>query len=239
MNIQNEWLDWNHLPYFLPEAEQLHRYLKSLSKKELQSLWKCSDKLSQQNYFRLHSTDLEKNLTPAVFSYEGLQYQYMAPQVMTEAQLTYLEEHLRILSGFYGVLRPFDGVVPYRLEMQAHLSSFSCSTLYQFWGDKLFRFLQKDSKIILNLASKEYSKAILPYCGRDTKIVTCFFGEKTASGLREKGTYAKMARGEMVRYLASVQGEDLAAVKKFDGLRYHFCERLSTSQHYVFIKENE
>ena len=120
------------LPAFLEQAEQLKAALQKMSPAELQALWKCNDAIARLNVERLSAMDLRRRLTPAVVSYEGIQYQYMAPGVMETAQLDYLREHLRILSGFYGLLRPFDGVTPYRLEMQAKLSVDGHRDLYDF-----------------------------------------------------------------------------------------------------------
>lgn len=101
--------------------------------------------------------DLRRRLTPAVLAYDGIQYRHMAPGVFTDGEFRYIEEHLRILSGFYGMLRPLDGVTPYRLEMQAKLSGEGFGSLYEFWGGRLAAQLAGETKVILNLASKEYS----------------------------------------------------------------------------------
>ena len=121
------------LPVFLEQTEQLKAALQKLSPAELQAVWKCNDAITRLNVERLENMDLYRRLTPAILSYEGIQYRYMAPGVMETAHLDYLREHLRILSGFYGLLRPFDGVTPYRLEMQAKLAVGGCRDLYQFW----------------------------------------------------------------------------------------------------------
>lgn len=115
---------WCDMPRFLPQTCELLEAMRTLSYDEAKALWKCSDALAELNYERVQSMDpaCAAACTPAAFSYEGIQYQNMAPQVMTQGQLDYLQRHLRILSGFYGVLRPFDAVVPYRLEMQAKLA---------------------------------------------------------------------------------------------------------------------
>ena len=143
------------LPLFLEQTERLKTALQSMSLRDLQSLWKCNDAIARLNIERLEHMDLHRNLTPAILSYEGIQYRYMAPGVMETAHLDYLREHLRILSGFYGLLRPFDGVTPYRLEMQAKLPVDGCRDLYQFWGDRLARQLASETDFVLNLASKE------------------------------------------------------------------------------------
>ena len=119
MNIETDIFRYRSLPVFVEEAEKLMRWIQSLSFAEAQKLWGCNDKLAELNFSRFKEMDLYKALTPALLSYEGLQYQYMAPDVFSEKEWEYVQKHLRILSGFYGVLKPLDGVVPYRLEMQA------------------------------------------------------------------------------------------------------------------------
>lgn len=106
-------------PQYLEKTEEISAWLKGQSYAELKRLWGCSDKIAEQNFNRLAEMDLYRNLTPAVLSYEGLAYQYMAPAVFEDGHFDYVQEHLRILSAFYGVLRAMDGVTPYRLEMQA------------------------------------------------------------------------------------------------------------------------
>lgn len=240
MNIETDLLEWNSLPQFLPEAEELAQYLKSLCYEELKTIWKCNAKIADLNYERLQTMNLKKMLTPAVLSYEGLQYQYMAPQVMEYSELQYIEEHLRILSGFYGMLKPFDGIVPYRLEMQSRLLHFKTDTLYQFWNHKLFYALAEETDCVLNLASKEYSRCITAHNDGKLKIITCIFGEMVDGRVKEKGTFAKMARGEMVHFLAKHQAGNPEAAKEFAGLGYRFQEELSDEYHYVFVKdENE
>lgn len=124
------------LPALLERTERLKAVLQEMSPAELQALWKCNDAIAKRNVERLSAMDLRRRLTPAILSYEGIQYQYMAPRVMETAQLDYLQEHLRILSGFYGLLRPLDGVTPYRLEMQARLPVDGHRDLYGFWGGR-------------------------------------------------------------------------------------------------------
>ena len=130
------------LPALLSETERLLAALRTMTPGELQALWRYSDAIAAQNLERLRDMDLRRQLTPALLSYVGLQYQYIAPGVLEQRQYDYLQDHLRILSGFYGVLRPFDGVTPYRLEMGARLETEGARDLYAFWGDKLARALE-------------------------------------------------------------------------------------------------
>lgn len=163
MKVDTDLMASAQLPQYINESEQLLSLLQTLSYEELKTLWKCNDAIAELNMERIRSMNVKENLTPAIYSYEGIQYQYMAPGVFQQEELAYLEQHLRILSGFYGMLRPLDGVTPYRLEMQGKLQGPGFKSLYQFWGSKLADQLQSESNCILNLASKEYSKNITPF----------------------------------------------------------------------------
>lgn len=235
MNVDADSLPIDSLPPFLPQTERLLAALRTMSPKELQSLWKCNDNIAQLNIERLKSMNLRQNLTPAILSYEGIQYRYMAPGVMTAGQLEYLREHLRILSGFYGLLRPFDGVTPYRLEMQAKLSVDGAKDLYAFWGESIAKQLMSKTEWVLNLASKEYSKAVTPYLPEGS-ILTCVFGEWQGGKVIEKGTMCKMARGQMVRWLAENDIKMPEDIRKFADLDYRFDTKLSTENTFIFIK---
>lgn len=209
--------------------------IQSLSLSEGKALWKCNDKLAELNYKRYKDMDLMRRLTPAVITYEGLQYQYMAPKVLTTEALSYISDHLRILSGFYGILKPFDGVTPYRLEMQAKLSVNDCKDLYDFWGERLYQSLVDDDRIIINLASKEYSQCIEKFITPKDRFITIEFGELVEGKVKQKGTIAKMARGEMVRFMAENNISDLNGIKNFQGLGFAYSKELSNDSKYVFI----
>ncbi len=106
---------------------------------------------------------LTEHVTPALTSYVGIQYQYMAPDLFTKDALEYVDQNLRILSGFYGVLRPFDGVVSYRLSLDSKLAVAGSRNLYDFWGSKIYQALEFDREPVLNLASLEYTKQLGPF----------------------------------------------------------------------------
>ena len=237
MNIDTDSFSCRSLPQFLSQTERLHQKLKEMTAEELKALWKCNDKIAAQNVERLQTLDLHRSLTPAILAYEGIQYQYMAPGVFSEEELDYVEEHLRILSGFYGVLRPFDGVIPYRLEMQAKLSMGEFKDLYAYWGDTLAQVLCKETDVIVNLASKEYSQCVFKHLTKGTQFLTCVFGERNGEKIIEKGTMCKMARGEMVRYMAEHQIQEPEQLKSFNRLSYRFSPKDSNENTYVFIKE--
>ena len=235
MNMDTDSFAVRALPQFLEDTQRLMEAMQAMSDRELQALWKCNDAIARLSVDRLRDMDLRRNLTPAILAYEGIQYRYMAPGVMEAGQLEYLQKHLRILSGFYGLLRPFDGVTPYRLEMQARLPVDSAGDLYAFWGGRLGAQLAAETDCVLNLASKEYSRAVEPHLPPGIRFLTCTFGEWKAGKIIEKGTVCKMARGQMVRWLAEHDIEDPEDVRAFSDLGYRFEPELSNQDHFIFI----
>ncbi|MBQ9840463.1 MAG: peroxide stress protein YaaA [Erysipelotrichaceae bacterium] len=223
-------------PIFLDKTKQLLNHLQQLSYEDLKKLLACNDEIATLNYQRFQNMQLDANLNPALLSYDGIQYKYMAPDVFEDSYYPYINQHLRILSGFYGILKPLDGIVPYRLEMQAKLKTNFCKNLYDYWKEDIYKELTKDTKIILNLASDEYSKCISKYLTPDIQFINFTFAENVNGKLKEKGVYVKMARGEMVRYMAENQIENLEQIKQFNRLGFTYSSELSTNTHYVFIK---
>jgi len=239
MNADTDTLAWRELPAFLAHTQRLLDRMKRMSFEELKRLWKCNDQIAQLNVKRLQEMDLCTRLTPAILAYEGIQYQYMAPEVFTQEEYDYVQEHLRILSGFYGMLRPLDGVTPYRLEMQAKLDMDGSRDVAGFWGDELSRALFAETDSIVNLASKEYSMCISRYLPSHVRMITCVFGEEKEKKIIEKGTMCKMARGEMVRYMAGKQIKDPEKIRDFCGLNYRYSEAHSDERTYVFVWQRE
>ena len=239
MNVDTDSLPWLSQPEFMSKTQILHTTLKQMNYDDLKKLWKCNDQIATLNYDRIHSMDLCSNLTPAILAYEGIQYQYMAPGVFTQNEFDYIQKHLRILSGFYGFLKPFDGIIPYRLEMQAKLSVDGHRDLYSFWGNTIAQKLSTGENCILNLASKEYSVCVSKHIDKSVKIINCIFGEEKNGKIIEKGTMCKMARGEMVRYMAENHITSHYDIKHFERLNYKFSPDFSDENNYVFILSKE
>lgn len=236
MNVDTDTFSVEKLPALLRDTEQIREWMQKLSYEKAKKLWGCNDSLAKLNFQRFQEMELDKNLTPAILSYEGIQYQFIAPRIFTQEELEYVQEHVRILSGFYGVLKPLDGVVPYRLEMQAKAHVAGTKNLYDFWGDRLYCAVQDEERVIVNLASQEYAKCIVPYLRPQDQFLTCIFGEWKNGRVIQKGTQAKMARGEMVRFMAQNRVKKPAELKAFDHLGYCFEDRLSSDTEYVFVK---
>ena len=223
------------VPVFLNETQSLLDEIRTYTKDELKDVLQCNDQLLNLNFERFQTMNLNRNTSCALMSYVGLQYQHMGSQLFSLDEIHYLQKTLRILSGFYGILKPMDGIVPYRLEMQAKLKSFD---LYRFWNDKIYNELTKDDKIILNLASKEYSQIIKSYLTDEITLIDVDFICEHKGKLTTKATEAKMCRGSMVRFCAVNQIKDIQELTQFNEYGYHFDKELSTETKLVFKKSN-
>ena len=159
----------NTIPMFINKTSELLVMMKGFDCKQLEKIYRCSEKIANDNYLLFQNMDLYNDLTQAVNCYCGISYKYLASSLMNQNQLSYLNDHLRILSGFYGILRPFDGIREYRLD-------FDCmSDLYQFWSDLIYKEMFKDKEVIINLASKEYSVLLEKYLQSDDKLINVDF----------------------------------------------------------------
>lgn len=221
----------------LNESKKLLDYLKSLSLPQLKAIWLCSDKLASKSYEELVKLDLDLLQSPAILSYDGIAYTYMAPTIFDSDMYKYIDEHLYIISALFGALKPSDGVMPYRLEMQAKFDFLSFNNLYDFWGDKIYSLIHPDDGVIINLASKEYSDAVRPFITATDKFIDVNFVESVNNKLVTKATFAKMARGEMVRFMAENKIETIEELKNFDRLNFSFRPDLSTDNELFFERK--
>lgn len=238
MTTDSDSLPIGQLPQFLPQTRLILRAMQQLSYPAARHLWwDCSEKIAKPNYRWLFEMKLTRQLTPALLAFTGLQYQYMGAGVFTDTQLAYLNRHLKIISGFYGILRPDDGIVQYRLGMGDRLKVGTAKNLYQFWNDRLARQLRHEDSLVLNLASREYSKAIIDFPQPGLQVVTVSFGKIHEGRFRSVTTRAKMARGRMVRFLAEHQASSLNIVKQFNELNFQYNEKLSSSTRLVFVQK--
>ena len=228
-----------HRPMFLKEAGELLSFLRSLSDSEKAKVWKVKGALLSSSLSSLSMLSLEDIGSPAIFSYDGIQYTYMSPSSFTDSMLEYAEKNLRIISGLYGLLRPLDGVGTYRLEMESPISIPGYGDLYSYWGGKIASSLMEDDRLLVNLASAEYSKAVLPFLPSSVTVVTPVFLDWEKGRYVSKGVYAKMERGEMVRFLAETGAETVEDIKKFSSRGYEFSRFLSDSNTLCFVRKDE
>ena len=242
MNICNDDISSSSLPCFIEKTQLLCDTLKSFSYNDLKKLLSCNDDIASLNFQRYENMNLYSDLTPSILSYEGIQYKYMSPNTFTYDEFDYVQKYLKILSGFYGVLKPMDGVTPYRLEMQTKLKYENYKNLYEFWGDSIYKEISNNNNnnnnnnVILNLASKEYSKIVEKYLTSNDRFITCIFGSIKDSKIKVKATEAKMARGLMVRYMAQNNIENINDILNFSELGFSFSENHSSENEFVFLK---
>ena len=234
------------LPYFLEEGKEILRELKKMMPEDLQVLMKINEKLADDSFDRIQHMKFDMDGTSAVETYDGIQYKYMDPQTFSEEGKTFAQNHLRVLSGLYGVVRPYDSIYEYRLEMLTKMAVFSniegkeFKNLYEYWGRKLYDQLINElrgEKVILNLASDEYGKTIKKYVKEPYRMITCHFKVYSKGQYRVQATAAKMARGSMVRYICENGIDHPEDVKGFDWDGYRFEESLSGPTDYVFLKD--
>ena len=237
MKIDRDSFPIQSKPQFLDKTRILERFLKSRSNEQLKDLWHASENVTKQSILQLENMNLDERLTPAILAFSGIQYQYMAPDLFTQPALDYIQKNLRILSGFYGMLRPFDGVCPYRLELNTKMVGFCDYSLYHFWGSDIAENLFQEDNIVIDLASKQYTRLVKPYLSQGRQLITVDFQELKNDKWKTVGVHAKMARGEMVRYIAEKQIKNPTDLQDFNDFEFQFEPDVSTKDHYVFRTE--
>ncbi len=228
-------------PIFLPQSQQLIDILSMKDSFEIADLMKLSIKLADlnmQRYQSWHTPFTTDNAKQALFSFAGDVYQGLDAASLNAADIDFAQQHLRILSGLYGLLRPLDLMQPYRLEMGTKLANFKGSNLYDFWGDKLTQQLNQElnsTDTLINLASNEYFKAIKPKV-LNASIITPTFKENKGGTYKVVGIYAKKARGLMSRFIIQHRITQVEDLKNFAVDGYSYNPSLSTSDNWVFSR---
>ena len=229
-------------PRLTSDTAKLATRTKKLSRAEIRKLMKLSEDLADLNYERYQS--LASNPSPndakaALFAFNGDVYRGLAAKTLSDAAVSRAQTQLRILSGFYGLLRPLDLIHPYRLEMGTRLDTQRGSNLYEFWGSRIAKLLNEDLKSsggpLINLASKEYSSAI-DRKALKTDIIEVSFKEEKDGKLRILSFYAKYARGLMARWALEQNCKQVDDLKRFDVDGYSFSAEASTDKHLVFTR---
>ncbi|APZ44877.1 peroxide stress protein YaaA [Polaribacter reichenbachii] len=228
-------------PRFLEQSEKLNKKLKTLSKKKLSDLMKISDDLASLNYERNQTWETPfnpENSKQAIYAFTGAVFQGIDVNSIPEEKLPLLQDRLRILSGLYGLLKPLDLIQPYRLEMGTKLKVGRRDNLYKFWDDTLAKSLNdelEDNEILINLASAEYFKA-LPKKVLKVPMITPVFKDFKNGQYKTIMTYAKIARGLMVRYIIENNVKTIDDLKGFNVDKYRFSEEMSTDTELVFTR---
>jgi uncharacterized protein len=238
-------LSWQEatLPALLVESERLIRTLQEFSVEELADLMKMSDSLAQQTHERISGFQTPftiENAQQALAVFQGDVYSRIESESYGKEERTYLQQHLRILSGLYGVLRPMDLMQPYRLEMGCKLANPRGKNLYEFWGDLVTERLNLDlaghkEAVLVNLASAEYIRGIKKK-KLDGELLQIDFKEQKGDTSKTVAIYAKRARGMMVDFAVKNKMQTAAELQSFQRDGYRFQGTLSTDKHYVFTR---
>ena len=242
-DIKNENLPMSE-PRFLDKSQEIINEIKKYDSFSLEKLMKISSKLATLNEERFDkwtkSLDTSKQ---CLLAFKGDVYRGMDVMSLSDPEIFYANEHLRILSGLYGVLRPLDGINEYRLEMGTKLNVNNNKDLYEFWGKDLEESLLNElsnhkNKILINLASNEYFKAVESLKENNKiKVVTPIFKEYRGDKYKIIALNAKRARGLMTRYIIQTEIEDISEIKKFNLDGYEFNEEMSSDTEYVFTRD--
>lgn len=230
-------------PALLAQSELLIKRVKKLTQDQIGELMKLSDNLSELNFDRyqqLEKAPNQQNAKAAIFSFKGDVYQTFMADTLTQEQIRYANQHVAILSGLYGLLRPLDLMQAYRLEMGTKLDTERGSNLYEFWGQAITDQINEQIKsrqisTVVNLASQEYSKAV-GLSALNAPVVTPIFKEISADKAKVMGLYAKRARGAMARFVVTDKIEKAEGLKDFNWQGYRFDEAASTGKAFVFSR---
>lgn len=228
------------IPYFQNSSKRILEELKQLDIPAYMKLMKVKEAVASENKQRYEQLKFDMDGTCAMETYDGMQFRSMQMNTANEQTWSYVQEHVCILSGFYGVLHPLDSIYPYRLEMQATLAIDETTNLYHFWKDALAKYIhevcsKRHYAHIINLMSKEYEKSIRPYINPTMWVDIVFYIEKYGV-YKSESTQAKKARGQMVRWISDHACRNINEIKAFDVDGYVYSDVHSDDQKLVFIK---
>ena len=230
---------------FRAETLELIEVLKNKDEEDLKSLMSISDQLAQLNVDRFQNfkKSTPKHAKQAVLAFQGDVYQGLKAEDLPQEDLEYAQDHIRILSGLYGLLRPLDLIQPYRLEMGTKLTVNGSNNLYEFWGDKITDLLIKDLKsqkedILINLASNEYFKSVKKSkLKKDFKLIDVDFRDQKNGKYKVISFFAKKARGMMARYIIKNKLKTVEELKSFDLDGYYYDDESSSENKLVFKRD--
>lgn len=231
-------------PDFLGDSADLVKTLRGMSKSQIQSLMHLSDALGKLNYDRYQNYSAPfapDNAKPAIYTFRGDTYVGLDADSLSDDDIAFAQEHFRMLSGLYGMLRPLDLMQAYRLEMGTKLPNSRGEDLYDFWGSKLTKACNEITKghknrAVISLASNEYIKAIQPK-SLEGAFITCHFKEVKNGQAKVVGLFAKRARGAMARFMIQNKIEEPEGLKDFNFDGYEFYADGSDAKNYVFLRE--
>jgi len=231
-------------PAYLDQAEQLVRRMRQYNELDVMELMSVSAKIAELNVQRFaewHTPFTRKNAKQAVLAFKGDVYTGLDAQSFSEADFKFAQQHVRILSGLYGVLRPLDLMQAYRLEMGRKIDTDRGKNLYEFWDTQITEALNKQLKSLgsnhlINLASNEYFKSVKPKL-LDAEIITPEFKDYKNGAYKMMGVYAKKARGMLSRYIVQNQITEPQMIQEFNEDGYKINKKLSKGNTWVFTRK--
>ena len=223
--------------YFTKETEEIIRVLKDLTPWDIQSLMKVNEKIALQSYAYFQDFNFNDKGVCGLLAYDGLVFKNIKAEDFTKEDFDYANKHIRILDAFYGMVNPLDDILPYRLEMQYPIK-IQGNNLYKFWDDKIYKKLYSEDNVIVNLASEEYAKTVRRFLNEEDIFIDIDFKVNKDGKLKTLATLAKMARGQMVKYIIENKIDNPEDLKDFTFNSFKYCSNLSTSKKFVFIKED-
>lgn len=243
LSVEGKKPDWYTAPQFIEHSEKLIKELRKYSPKKLQQLMSISDDLAQLNVERYQQWTINhdtENTKQALFTFTGEVYAGLNATSFKKNELEYAQQHLRILSGLYGVLKPMDAIHAYRLEMGTKLKIGKKSNLYEFWGDTIVNEINNtlkanNDKVLVNLASNEYFKAVNKK-KLATPVITPVFKDFTNGQYKTVMVYAKKARGAMAAFIMKNKIKTIEELTAFDTDGYLFNEEASSPKELVFLR---
>lgn len=223
---------YGSLPQLLARTEQIRKEVLKKDLYELMEMWGCSEKIAEVNQKRFAEMNLSENLMCAIERYTGMQYQSLDYASLNETQKAYILKHVWIPDAFYGLLKADDGIVPYRMDFHTQIQINGRKDLYEYWKDLPSSLIKDD--VLINLASDEYAKAILPYYKGN--VINIRFARYKNGKLVSASTLAKKARGTFLRWMAVNSMESLEQMKDFDLDGFHYEKDVSNESCFVFVK---
>ncbi|MDD7755002.1 MAG: peroxide stress protein YaaA [Clostridiales bacterium] len=223
--------------YFTKETDEIIRVLKDLTPWDIQSVMKVNEKIALQSYAYFQDFNFNDKGVCGLLAYDGLVFKNIKAEDFTKEDFDYANKHIRILDAFYGMVNPLDDILPYRLEMQYPIK-IQGNNLYKFWDDKIYNKLYSEDNVIVNLASEEYAKTVRRFLNEEDIFIDIDFKVNKDGKLKTLATLAKMARGQMVKYIIENKIDNPEDLKNFTFNSFKFCSNLSTPRKFVFIKED-
>ncbi len=226
-------------PQFLEDSKRIMHKLQRLTKKQITALMSMNQKLTELNYQRFKEWQLpftEENAIQSLFAFNGEVYNGLKARHLSEGDVLFAQEHVRILSGLHGILRPLDLIQPYRLEMGTHLSVDGKKDLYRFWGNKIIESIKKDNKsdALVNLASNEYFKAVGK--NHNFRVIQPVFKDLHKGEYKTITIYMKKARGMMTRFIIRERIKNPEDLKHFEEDGYFLNINMSEGDEWVFTR---